>query len=103
MDAALEATARPTPELYLQAAGALEAAGRSAEAAVRLDAGLVRLGPAVSLELAAIDLDVRRGAVDSALARIDAAAGRSRRPERWIARRTQVLESAGRCEEARWH
>ena len=93
----------PDPDLYLARAAALAAAGEAhlADALRGLDEGLARLGPAVSLQLAAIDLEMRLGHHDAALQRLDLAATRSPRKERWLARRGEILARAGRPDEAR--
>jgi predicted Zn-dependent protease len=71
------------------------------EAIRGLDAGIARLGDPVALELYAIDLELRRGRTDAALARLDRIARRSPRKEAWLAQRGGILERAGRMEEAR--
>jgi predicted Zn-dependent protease len=100
---AIESRERPLPELYFDRARLLAEAGdeRLGEAIDCLDAGIAALGPVASLELYAVDLEVRRGNADGALARIDRVAARSRRQESWLARRGEILEGAGRVEEAR--
>ena len=93
----------PLPELYIERAHALTATGAvGLEPALEaLDEGIVRLGPIVTLELAAIDLSVRIGRYDAALARIDRVAAQTARKEEWLARRGAVLERAGRLTDAR--
>jgi predicted Zn-dependent protease len=93
----------PRPEHYLGRARALAEAGPShLDEAIRgLDEGLARLGPAVTLELAAIDLEIERGAWEAALARVERAAVRSGRKETWEARRGAILEASGRTAQAR--
>ena len=102
-DFVLAYTPDPQPEHYLERAAALESAGEGREeAALRsLDQGIARLGPLVTLELAAIDLELKRGAYDHALRRLEAAAASAERRESWLARRGEILESAGRPTEAR--
>ncbi len=94
---------KPPPELYLERADALAAAGDDwiDEALCGLDEGLARLGHPVSLELRAIELEVGAGRFDEALRRIDRAGAGSERRETWLARRAEVLERAGRGAEAR--
>jgi predicted Zn-dependent protease len=98
---ALARLRRVTPEHYVERMRALMAAGDLEEALRGLDEGIARLGPVVSLELAAIDLELRQGRPDRALRRLDAAASRSPRQETWLARRGEILEAAGREAEAR--
>lgn len=89
------------PEHFVERAEALAAAG-DREAALRgLDEGIRKLGPLVSLELPAIDLDLALGRTDAALARIEALSKQTPRKEPWLARRGEILLQAGRAAEAR--
>ena len=92
----------PDPELYLERAHvAARDARRVAEALLGLDEGVKRLGPLVTLQLAAIELELRRHAYDAALARLDTVMSQSTRKETWLARRGEILTLAGRSSEAR--
>jgi tetratricopeptide (TPR) repeat protein len=75
--------------------------GRRREALGALDAGQARIGPAVSLELAAVDLEVELGSYTAALTRLDRLLGRSAVSPAWVARRGEVLERAGQPAAAR--
>jgi tetratricopeptide (TPR) repeat protein len=103
-DAALAASSpmTPQPEHYLERARALMAAGpENVERAIAgLDEGLSRLGDPVTLELYAIDLEVKSKRYDPALVRIDRLAAQSTRKEPWLMRRGAILEAAGRKAEA---
>jgi tetratricopeptide (TPR) repeat protein len=94
---------RPDPSFYLERARLLEAAGpEQLESAIRgLDEGLERLGRPVTLQLYAIELEQKRGDADAALARLDRIAAGAGRQEPWLVRRGEILEQAGRVEEAR--
>lgn len=99
---ALNVSPVPEPELYLERAGVLAGDDqRISEALSGLDEGITRLGPLVTLQLAAIDLELRRKDYDSALARLDRIAAQSPRKETWLVRRGEILKLAGRDEEAR--
>ncbi len=102
-DFVLAHTPYPQPEHYLERAAAVMSAGdRQEEAALRgLDEGIARLGPLVTLELMAIDLEVKLGAYDAGLVRLDAIAAAAERKENWLVRRGEILESAGRHADAR--
>ncbi|MDP3909837.1 MAG: tetratricopeptide repeat protein [Gemmatimonadales bacterium] len=91
------------PDLYLERAQALAGMGDAhLDAALQgLDAGLGKLGPVVTLELYAIELEEKRGNFSSALGRLDRILERSPRKDTWLARRGQILELAGRPAEAR--
>jgi tetratricopeptide (TPR) repeat protein len=92
----------PDPELYLERAHLI--AGdekRIDEALSGLDEGIRRLGPIVTLQLPAIDLELRRQNYDGALTRLDLIAAQSERKEAWLVRRGEILKLSGRDEEAR--
>ena len=65
-----------------------------------LDEGIRRLGPLVTLELPAIELELRAGRYDRALARLEQVSSQSPRKETWLARRGEILELANRAPEA---
>jgi tetratricopeptide (TPR) repeat protein len=100
---ALTVMAEPAPEVYIERSQALAAAGDAhLDAAVRcLDEGIRKLGPLVTLELFAIDLEVKRKNFDAALRRVDTVSGRLPRKETWLAKRGEILQQAGRTQEAR--
>ncbi|MBI4578671.1 MAG: tetratricopeptide repeat protein, partial [Planctomycetes bacterium] len=101
---AIETDPQPTPERYIAQARALAAAGEEhvPEALAALDAGIRRLGkPIVSVQVVAIDLELRRRNYDAALARVQTLADQSARKEQWHFRRGDVLRRAGRADEAR--
>jgi len=102
--AAIEHQPVPLPEYYLERARALAAAGGAQrdEALRTLDEGMLRLGAVPSLGLAAVDLELERGAVDAALARLERLARvGGAQPVAWRVRRAEILEGAGRTQEAR--
>jgi len=94
---------RPAPDLYLARARAVLAGepGDVASALRGLDEGIERLGPVPALVLDAIELERRRGDVDAALARLQPLIDGAASPERWLARRGDLLREAGRADEAR--
>lgn len=89
-------------DLYLERAQALAAAGNAhLDEAIRgLDEGLDRLHGAVSLQLLAIDLELRRQRPDDAVRRLDTIAALAGRKETWLLRKAEVLEQFGRRVEA---
>lgn len=93
----------PDPAFYIERARALAGAGDEyVDSALRgLDEGLARLGRPVTLQLYAIELEVERGAYDAALTRLEQIAAQADRKETWLVRRGEILERAGRSEEAR--
>ena len=102
-DRALQLLAEPQPEFFLERADAQAARGPAwiPDALAGLDTGLARLGGAASLQLRAIELELRRDHADAALARLEQLAAASPRPEIWHGRRGEILERAGRLPEAR--
>ena len=93
----------PLPDVYSERARALAGLGGTGlEEALRgLDEGISRLGPVASLELEAVDLDLRLRRYDAALVRLDRVSAQAQRKETWQARRGEVLEQAGRLDQAR--
>jgi predicted Zn-dependent protease len=99
---ALSVSSVAEPELYLERAKVLAGDEQHPGEALRgLDEGIARLGPVVTLQLAAIDLELRRKNYDAALSRIDQIAAQSERKEAWLVRRGEILKLAGRDDEAR--
>ena len=105
----------PDPDLYLERA---QVTAQEAQVAARvarvardtkliddalngLDEGIKRLSPLVTLQLAAIDLELRRQNYNAALARLDIVTSQSERKETWLVRRGEILALAGRSNEAR--
>ncbi len=100
---ALSLAPNPTPVLFIERAETLTEAGEEyVDAAVQgLDEGIQKLGPLILLQSLAIDLEVKRQRYDAALIRIDQVLIEMSRKEKWLTWRGEVLESAGRPEEAR--
>lgn len=99
---AIDLDPQPRPEHYLELVKYLEEAGRRREEALAaLDHGVARLGPVVTLELAAVDLELDLGRTEHALARIDLLAAQAQIKAPWTLRRGEILERSGRCQEAR--
>ena len=99
---ALSLASIPEPELYLERANVV-AAGEAQlpDALSGLDEGINKLGPLVTLQLVAIDLELRRKNYDGALVRLDQITAQSQRKEAWLVRRGEILKLAGRDAEAR--
>jgi predicted Zn-dependent protease len=90
------------PDLYLDRARVFAGDEHRIDEALRgLDEGINRLGPLATLQLAAIDLELRQKNYDAALTRLDQIATQSQRKEAWLVRRGEILKLAGRDEEAR--
>lgn len=98
--AALHKKPEPEPDLYQEAAEALAAQGLNDDAVLVLQNGLERLGNIPSLELKALDIEVRTRRFDAALRRVDAMQKTAPRPEPWMAKRASLLAQAGRFAES---
>jgi tetratricopeptide (TPR) repeat protein len=91
----------PMPDLILERARLQASLGRLTDAVAGIDEGLRKLGEIPSLQLPAIEYERRRGNFTGALARVDRLVARYPRKEPWLALRAEVLEQAGRLDEAR--
>jgi predicted Zn-dependent protease len=91
------------PELFLERAQALAAEGKEHvdDAIKGLDEGIQKLGPLVTLNLYALDLETEHGRYDAALKRLDGVMAKAPRKETWLERRGNILRQAGRPAEAR--
>jgi tetratricopeptide (TPR) repeat protein len=98
---AIDLSPAPQPEQIILQRDALLSLGRRAEAVAALDRGMRRIGRVASLQLAAIDLEVDLGRSGAALRRVDELLARRNPNPAWIARRGEILERAGRRQEAR--
>lgn len=87
-------------DVALEAAEVLEQAELSDGAEAVLREGIEHAGRVPSLLIALIDLLSRRGRPADAVPWAEAMEQRAARPEPWIARRAELLEQAGRADEA---
>jgi tetratricopeptide (TPR) repeat protein len=97
--------AQPDPDAHIERAQMLlearpQTAARVLEALRGLEIGLARLGPLVTLELAALDAELALKHHDAALLRLDRLMQTASRKETWLLRRGDVLHAAGRELEA---
>jgi tetratricopeptide (TPR) repeat protein len=97
----LALTPAPQADQFLERAS-LQATESGVDDAIKgLDEGLAKMGWLVSLQNAAIDLEIKRHHPDAALARLETIIERSTRKETWLARKGEILRDAGRTQEAR--
>lgn len=104
LDRAVAASETPAgPDVYVSRARAYADSGPEYldRAIAGLDDGLARLGSPITLQLEAVELELRRGTADGALARLDRIAATTPRKETWLVRRAEILRSIGRYDEAR--
>jgi tetratricopeptide (TPR) repeat protein len=90
------------PDYFIERARQLINAGRSNRPAAIavIDEGIEKLGPIVTLELFAIDIEVVSHQYAAALERLERLAVQSPRKETWLVRRGEILLQAGRIAEA---
>jgi tetratricopeptide (TPR) repeat protein len=95
-------SAQPAPEYYIERAQAFCNAGAEhVETALRgLDEGVQKIGPIVTMQLYAIELEISLKRYDAALNRLEQIMSASHRKEKWLMRRGEILQLAGRYEEA---
>ena len=91
-----------SPDDFLERARLQAARGAEGTlAALRgLDEGVGQLGPLVSLEGYAIELELALGRPDAAIDRVEALSAQSARKELWLLRRAEIMESAGHTTKA---
>ena len=88
-------------EVYLARGRLLEGLGRLAEAAQSYEMALQGDAASTALRVRLVEVERRLGRYDHALAHVDAAMRHARVDTRWLLRRAQILEDAGRRAEAR--
>jgi len=97
----LALTPMPRPDQFLERASLQETEFGPDEAIKGLDEGLTRLGWLVSLQQAAIGLELKRHRSDGALSRLETIIARSNRKETWLAWKGEMLLASGKADEAR--
>ena len=97
---ALAAFSEPRPDNYIERSELLREDGRFDEAIRGLEEGLKKIGPALPLHLAILDLELEAGRFDAALARVEWIARNSDRKDLWQVRRGEILVRAGRVRDA---
>jgi tetratricopeptide (TPR) repeat protein len=90
-----------SPEYYIERADALIVAGAKEEALRGLDEGIGRMGPLITLQLRAVEIETSLQRYDAAVKRLDAIMSRAQRKETWLVRRAEIQQTAGRTNEAR--
>jgi Flp pilus assembly protein TadD len=90
------------PDYFIERAWQLINTGRNGRLAALavIDEGIKKLGPIVTLELFAIDIEVASRQYAAALERLERLAVQSPRKESWLVRRGEILLQAGRIAEA---
>jgi tetratricopeptide (TPR) repeat protein len=97
----LEVAPEPTPELFIARAVNLEKLGDLEPALAVVEAGIQRLGAISSLNLAAVEFEVKLQRLDAALARLDQLIAGSARKEALLLRKGNLLAQSGQIAAAR--
>jgi predicted Zn-dependent protease len=98
---AISLAPQDSTEIYFERSEMLAAAGKVDEALKGLDEGITKLGPIVTLQMAAIDLELKLGRYERAVERLDKLAETMPRKESLLLRRGEILLQAGKPCEAR--
>lgn len=103
LTSAIQNLTDPQPDLYVERAQVQSEAGDAGlkEALRGLDEGLKRLGSVITLELYSLDLELKLSQTNAALARLDRIIAQSPRKEAWCAKKGDILQNAGRWDEAK--
>lgn len=101
-DAALASSIAVTADVYLERAMYLNQTvpARRDEALRGLDEGMQRVGPLLTLQEMAVELEVAAGRTDDALTRIESVLATHPRHVDWLATKWRVLVATGRTDDA---
>lgn len=91
----------PSPETYVERAHMQERGGDGDGSIAGLHEGMAHLGPLVTLIEPAIEIEARRGRPAAALALVEHLEPSLATAPRWLAKRGELSESAGRRDEAK--
>jgi len=97
----VELAPNSSPDVQLERIAAVEAAGGIENALAAADSALVVLGSVPALEEKSLDLELRAGRIDAALARLDRMNSGSAQRDTLLLRRAEILERSGRSQAAR--
>jgi tetratricopeptide (TPR) repeat protein len=100
---ALQNSREPALDLYFEQARMLNQAGGAylKDALTTINDGIQRIGPVITLEQAALELEQRQGSYDAALKRLDGVIQRMPLKDTFMAQRGDILAQAGRYDEAK--
>ncbi len=91
----------PAAELFLETSSALVKSGELEQAVLVLRRGIERLGFEPALLVPSLDLELAARHFDEALVRAKAMQKTAPRPEPWMLRRAEILQQAGRADDAK--
>ena len=92
---------KPKMEYFLELAQAMAAEGKPEDALRVLDSGIAKFGPLIPLQTLAVELELGQKNRSAAVLRLDTIIERAFRKEDWLAKRGDVLFTAGRLAEAK--
>ncbi len=103
LGAAIQRMPEAPLDLYMERASVLttQDGAHLDEALTTLEQAMKRLGKVVTLEGAALEIELQQQRYDATLARVDGLTQRMPRKDTWLARRGDILVKAGRVPEAR--
>ena len=90
----------PIPDHFIARAQAYRAAGKLDLAIKGLDEGMTSMGPLVTLQRLAVEIELDRSNHAGAIARIDDVLAKAPRKETWLVRKGAILASAGHRDQA---
>lgn len=99
----IETQSTPTPDHYLARAHAYLTAGEPylSHALTGLEEGIALMGPLLTFQRLAIDIELVQGNHQSAIDRVEMILQNVDRKETWLVRKANLLSSIGRTDEAR--
>lgn len=99
----IESQSIPTPDHYLARAHAYMEAGKPylSQALAGLEEGMGSIGPLITFQRLAIEIEINQGNTDNAIDRINRIIRDADRKETWLVKKAKVLSSIGRQEEAK--
>lgn len=97
---AIAAQPTPIPDHYLARAKAFRAAGQPDLAVEGLHEGMSSIGPLLTMQRLAIEIELDRGNHAGAIARIDGVLSKAPRKESWLVDKGRILASIGRQTDA---
>ena len=97
----IELVNEPQPEFFLERSQTLVALGETNHALAGLDEGIKKLGPVVTLQVYAVELELAAKNFEAALARLNTIIPQANRKENWLAQRGEIELQASRHVAAR--
>lgn len=99
--ATIQTANESSPDQFIERAQNLQKAGNTPAALLVVKEGIKSLGPLITLELAALDLEVACKDFKAAHQRIDALLAGAERKETYLVRKAQIFEREGKQDQSR--